>query len=57
MDVKSSPHESIIINETKNICQELNSLIEVIRLSIGEIDIFLDSRANLVPKPMPTSSN
>ena len=45
--IKSYPRETIIVNETKNICRELNSSIEAIGLSIDKIDVFLDPRTNL----------
>ena len=55
--VKPSPCKTIIVNETKNIYRELNSSTEAIGLLTDEIDIFLDYRANPIPKLMPTGSN
>ena len=37
--------------------EELNSSTEAIGLSRSEIGLFLDSRANQIPKPAPTGSN
>ena len=57
MGVNSSPYQAIIVDETKNICLELNRLTGAIWLSTGEIGIFLDSRVNPIPKLAPTGSN
>ena len=56
MGVKSSLCETISIVETKNIRRELNSSTEAIKLPTAEIDIFLNSRANPIPKPVPMGS-
>ena len=57
MGVNLSPRETISVIETINICRELNKSTEAIRLSTGEIDIFLDSHDNPIPKFVPKGSN